>query len=130
LQDFKELTTKGDIKMITRDNMKTMLGVEFDYIDRNGSITKAFVKVVDPQKGISLFSLSDRTEDGFCPRDEGFKTEQDGTWCLASLDFSVERELEIALMDLNEINSTGKLAPFKRVESDYDGSNNINCIFS
>jgi len=115
--------------MITKDNMKTMLGVEFDYIDRSEGITKAFVKVVDPQKGISLFSLSDRTEDGFCPRDEGFKVEQDGTWCLTSLAFSIEKDLEVALMDLNEINSTGKLAPFKRVES-ANGSNNINCIFS
>jgi len=89
--------------MITVEEAKKMLGVEFTYIFEDGDTIPAYVKAFDPEIGLSCMSLGLETafRAVFSP-DNG----EDDSICLIGINFT-KHSIEDALEMLDEI-ATGK----------------------
>lgn len=91
---------------MTIEEAKKMLGVEFTYIFPSGDTIKAYVKAFDPEVGFSCYSLETESLNGWAPEPWVVDKEEDGTFCIVSIDAG---NLNAILEDLQEIKETGKL---------------------
>jgi hypothetical protein len=66
------------------DFIKANVGTEFTYVYRSdGDTVRAYVKVFDPEIGLTCYTLDPWTRDGY----RSHNAEDDGTWCVVGIHF-------------------------------------------
>jgi len=92
------------------EEAKKMEGAEFTYKFEDGDTIRAYVKKFDPDKGLSCWSFSLKTDGGQIIETLNEDEEKEGACCLIGFDFTVyDEDLPRALDLLEEVKNTGRV---------------------
>jgi hypothetical protein len=101
---------KGEqMKEMTPEEAKAMVGTEFTYGYSDGDTIQAYVKKFDPEIGLTCISLETESKDGWTGA-PGTHHEADGTFCVIGLNFKQQgtnHSVEAALLILETIRDKG-----------------------
>ena len=94
---------------MTIEEAKAMSGTEYTHVFDSGDTVQAYVKIFDPARGLSCWSLSNTTDRGHVLEYKSKEESKEEAVCLTGIDLVRDPErINQALTALKEIRDTGK----------------------